>query len=139
MGDLDDVPTFTALTYEGYKQYADLLRTYLPKSQEPRIAPVGLAFLLVWEENYSFWERMFHTGKGVAAFLSEATCNMYKLLSQIIVVSNICRFYTCITAWDIPSGFGGTSHTVWCHATMGRRRSQRSVVFVEACAPLSTF
>jgi hypothetical protein len=61
MGGLGDVATFTALTYEGYKQYADLLRTYLPKSQEPRIAPVGLAFLLVHEENYSFWERMFHT------------------------------------------------------------------------------
>jgi hypothetical protein len=63
MGGLEDVPTFTALTYLGYKQYAELLRQYLPESQEPRIAPVGLAFLLVWEENYSLWRRLFHVDR----------------------------------------------------------------------------
>lgn len=60
MTGLEDVPTFTSLTYMGYRQYAELLERYLPKSQKPRIAPVGIAFLMVWEENYSMWERMFH-------------------------------------------------------------------------------
>lgn len=59
MGGLSDIPTFTALTYEGYKEYLDLLRQSLPESQEPRLAPVGLAFLLVWEENYALWLRLF--------------------------------------------------------------------------------
>jgi hypothetical protein len=60
MTGLEDVPTFTSLTYMGYRQYAELLEKYLPTSQKPRIAPVGIAFLLVWEENYNMWERMFH-------------------------------------------------------------------------------
>jgi hypothetical protein len=57
---LVDVPTFTSLTYEGYKQYAQTLAKHLPASQKPRLAPVGLAFLLVYEENYSMWLKLFH-------------------------------------------------------------------------------
>lgn len=60
MGDLGNVPEFTSLTYEGYRQYAALLAQHLPASQKPRIAPVGFAFLLVWEENYQLWQRLFH-------------------------------------------------------------------------------
>jgi hypothetical protein len=60
MGGLESVPEFTSLTYEGYKQYAALLEENLPTSQKPRIAPVGLAFLLVWEDNYDLWTRLFH-------------------------------------------------------------------------------
>ena len=41
MGGLDDVPKFTSLTYEGYRQYAELLESLLPAAQKPRIAPVG--------------------------------------------------------------------------------------------------
>jgi hypothetical protein len=54
-----DVPTFTSLLYEGYKYYAQILEDALPDNRRPRIAPVGLAFLVVWEENYAFWERLF--------------------------------------------------------------------------------
>lgn len=50
MTGLEDVPTFTSLTYMGYREYAALLEQYLPYNQKPRIAPVGIAFLLVWEE-----------------------------------------------------------------------------------------
>lgn len=60
MGGLSSVPEFTSLTYEGYRQYAELVGRYLPDWQQPRVAPVGLAFLLLWEENYSLWERLFH-------------------------------------------------------------------------------
>jgi len=63
MGGLTDVPTFTSLTYEGYIQYARLLQAGLPESQKPRIAPVGLAFLLVWEENQELWSNLFHVDK----------------------------------------------------------------------------
>ncbi len=54
-----DVPTFTSLLYEGYKYYAQTLQEALPDNRRPRVAPVGLAFLVVWEENHAFWERLF--------------------------------------------------------------------------------
>ena len=60
MQGLGTIPEFTSLTYEGYKQYANLLEETLPASQKPRIAPVGLAFLIVWEENHDLWLRLFH-------------------------------------------------------------------------------
>jgi hypothetical protein len=50
MSGLDDIPTFTSYNYAGYRAYAELAAEYLPASQKPRIAPVGLAFLLIWEE-----------------------------------------------------------------------------------------
>jgi hypothetical protein len=60
MDDLVDVPTFTSLTYEGYRQYVELLSSQLPSSQQPRIAPIGWAFLTVWEENHDTWLTLFH-------------------------------------------------------------------------------
>lgn len=60
MGGLDNVPTFTSLTIAGYEAYAEAIRELLPETQRPRIAPVAIAFLMVWEENHSLWERLFH-------------------------------------------------------------------------------
>jgi hypothetical protein len=60
MSGLTDIPTFLSLTYEGYKEYAATVAKALPKSQKPRLAPVGLAFLLIWEENPSIWENLIH-------------------------------------------------------------------------------
>jgi hypothetical protein len=60
MGGLDTIPEFTSLTMAGYQSYVEIIKSQLPDHQQPRIAPVGLAFLLVWEENYSLWERLFH-------------------------------------------------------------------------------
>lgn len=56
---LVDIPTFTTKLYEGYQYYAEVLSKALPDGQEPRIAPVGLAFLVIWEENPAFWEKLF--------------------------------------------------------------------------------
>jgi hypothetical protein len=60
MTGMDDVANFTSLTYSGYKQYAQLLELYLPEAQKPRIAPVGLAYLTVYEENFDLWKTLFH-------------------------------------------------------------------------------
>jgi hypothetical protein len=57
---LENIPEFTSLTMAGYQAYVDMLSEQLPALQQPRIAPVGLAFLMVWEENRSLWERLFH-------------------------------------------------------------------------------
>ena len=53
MSGLIDIPTYTSYTYAGYRAYVEMLSQYLPKSQKPRIAPVGLAFLLIYEEKPS--------------------------------------------------------------------------------------
>ncbi|KAL3909620.1 MAG: hypothetical protein SGILL_008017, partial [Bacillariaceae sp.] len=60
MSGLTDVPTFASLTYEGYREYAELVADLLPADQQPRLAPVGLAFQLVWEENPAMWQNLIH-------------------------------------------------------------------------------
>jgi hypothetical protein len=60
MTGLGDVANFTSLTRVGYQAYADLLRLHLPAAQAPRIAPVGLAYLVVHEENRELWKSLFH-------------------------------------------------------------------------------
>jgi hypothetical protein len=60
MSGLTDIPTFASLTYEGYREYAEMVAGLLPADQQPRLAPVGLAFQLVWEDNPSMWENLIH-------------------------------------------------------------------------------
>jgi hypothetical protein len=60
MSGLTDIPTFMSLTYEGYRQYAEAIGALLPEHQQPKLAPVGLAFLLIWEESPSLWENLIH-------------------------------------------------------------------------------
>jgi hypothetical protein len=59
--DLKDIPTFTSLIFEGVNEYALLLEHGLPTHQKPRIAMVGIAYLTIWEEDYSFWQKLFHS------------------------------------------------------------------------------
>lgn len=59
--DLKDIPTFTSLTFEGVSEYAVLLEHALSTHQKPRIAMVGIAYLTIWEEDYSFWLKLFHS------------------------------------------------------------------------------
>ena len=60
MTGLDDIATFTSLVYEGARQYQSSLAQQLPSSQKPRIAPVGLAYLAVYEEDFDMWEKLFY-------------------------------------------------------------------------------
>lgn len=55
----NDVPSFTANIQNGVMIYASALAEVLPRSQAPIIAPVGLAYLTVWEENYDLWRMLF--------------------------------------------------------------------------------
>lgn len=61
MTGLEDVANFTSLTGAGCKEYAKLLQKHLPIEQTPRIAPIGLAFLLVYEERPELWHQLFHS------------------------------------------------------------------------------
>eukprot|EP00977_Amphora_coffeiformis_P011505 scaffold2767_cov177-Amphora_coffeaeformis.AAC.79 len=53
-----DIPSFQALIYDGAVEYAEALASVLPKEQAPIIAPAGLAFLLVYEDDESKWEKL---------------------------------------------------------------------------------
>jgi hypothetical protein len=61
---IQNVPHFTAKLEYGYQLYAQtlLLRSSSASSYSSfpsRVAPVGIAFLVVWEENPSLWARLF--------------------------------------------------------------------------------
>lgn len=59
MTGLVDIPTFQALIYDGVLDYVEALANVLPDWQTPVVAPVGLAFLVVYEENYNLWRKLF--------------------------------------------------------------------------------
>ena len=61
MTGLGDVANFTALIREGAKEYQAFLSDGLSRKQAARIAPVGNAFLAVWEDgdNGGMWEKLF--------------------------------------------------------------------------------
>jgi hypothetical protein len=61
MSGLIDIPTFASLTYNGYQEYARLAEEFLPESQKPRIALVGNAFLMIYDESPSLWADLMHT------------------------------------------------------------------------------
>ena len=61
MTGLTDIGNFTSLTRAGYQAYIDLLELYLPTEQKPKLAPVGLAFLAVYDDNREIWKLLFHS------------------------------------------------------------------------------
>jgi hypothetical protein len=91
MGGLGTIAEFTSLTYQGYLEYAALLEELLPTSQKPRIAPVGHAFLLVYEENYQLWQKLFSVDKihpsPLGTFLQG--CVLYHTLFGKMPVSSV--------------------------------------------------
>mmetsp|Transcript_22262 Transcript_22262/g.31020 ORF Transcript_22262/g.31020 Transcript_22262/m.31020 type:complete len:228 (-) Transcript_22262:398-1081(-) len=59
MTGLDDVPTFQSMIHAGCQEYAAVLKQGLPRKQHPKIAPVGLAFLTIYEEDEDMWVKLF--------------------------------------------------------------------------------
>jgi hypothetical protein len=59
MTGLEDIPTFTSKIMEGAKEYKSFLDGALGFSQRTKIAPVGDAFLTVWEEDIDMWANLF--------------------------------------------------------------------------------
>jgi hypothetical protein len=47
------------MIYQGVEEYADALASELPSDQAPIVVPIGLAYLMIWEENYEYWESLF--------------------------------------------------------------------------------
>lgn len=76
MTGLDSIPTFTQYIYDGVADYIDALKIAFKNeaassssssgSSSRRfmnrpivVAPIGLAYLTIWEENYNIWEALF--------------------------------------------------------------------------------
>ena len=59
MTGLTDIPTFAALIAQGVTDFSAALSSVLPAYQAPLVAPIGLAYLTIWEEDFSFWQKLF--------------------------------------------------------------------------------
>ena len=102
MTGLEDIANFTSLTGVGYRVYVDLLASYLPSAQAPRIAPVGLAYLVVHEENYEVWQSLFHCDNLHASpsgsFLQG--CIIYYTLFGVMPSKDVIIKEDMSTLWD---------------------------------------
>jgi hypothetical protein len=59
MTGLEDIHTFTSRIMDGAKIYKEFLNAETHMSKKAKIAPVGDAFLTVWEEDNDLWQKMF--------------------------------------------------------------------------------
>jgi hypothetical protein len=57
--DLGSTQEFQQKIRQGVQSYIHALRTKLPETIQPRMAPVGTAFLHVHDDNYKVWESLF--------------------------------------------------------------------------------
>jgi hypothetical protein len=55
----DDIPSFTKKIYQGVSEYVSALSSVLPKAQKPIVAPIGLAYLVIYEEQPDIWTTLF--------------------------------------------------------------------------------
>ena len=55
----DDVEDFQALIYSGVQEYVDALASVLPSDQTPLVAPIGLTYLAIYEDDPTAWEKLF--------------------------------------------------------------------------------
>lgn len=112
MGGLNSVANFTSLTYQGYKEYVALLETLLPEAQKPRLALVGHAFLIVREENYNLWERLFHVDQVHASPLGTYLqgCVVYYALYGKMPLAHVALQGTPSNMWQDARRFQPGSH-----------------------------
>jgi hypothetical protein len=59
MTGLDDVTNFTSHIYNGALKYQTFLTKALKKKQKARLAPVGNAFLVVYNQDRNMWSKLF--------------------------------------------------------------------------------
>ena len=59
MTGLQSVEYFQSLIYDGVEDYVNALASVLPPWQYPVVAPIGIAYLTVYEERRSLWQKLF--------------------------------------------------------------------------------
>jgi hypothetical protein len=55
----DTIPYMQAMISYAVDEYLMALKYNLPSSQEPKVVPIGMAYNLVWEEDYGMWKKLF--------------------------------------------------------------------------------
>jgi hypothetical protein len=116
MTGLEDIANFTSLTYAGLKAYVEVLAPHLEVDQQPRIAPSGLAFLAVYEDNIDMWHKLFHNADHLHASPSgsflQGLCVYHTLFGRLparnqSVSSDMANFWSTARmmqhAWDPPN------------------------------------
>ena len=97
MTGLEDMANFTSLTYAGLKAYVRVLSPLLPAHQQPRIAPSGLAFLAVYEDNRDVWHALFHNADHLHASPSgtflQGLCVYHTLFGKLPPKSDVVRHH----------------------------------------------
>ena len=118
MTGLEDMGNFTSLTYVGLKEYVRLLTPLLPAHQKPRIAPSGLAFLAVYEQDVDVWHSLFHNADHLHASPSgtflQGLCVYHTLFGKMppkesVVQTNMDNLWRTARmmqhAWEPPNPF----------------------------------
>lgn len=53
------IPYMQAMIYYGVEEYMLALKYNLPSYQAPRVVPIGMAYTVVWDEDYPLWKKLF--------------------------------------------------------------------------------
>lgn len=53
------IPYMQAMIQSGVEEYIMALKYNLPNNLEPKVVPIGMAYLVVWEEEPELWQRLF--------------------------------------------------------------------------------
>jgi len=114
MAGLEDIANFTSLTYVGLQEYAAVLAPHLDANHQPLIAPSGLAWLLIYEENLDLWKTLFHGADHIHASPSGTLLQglvMYHTLFGELPDKN--------SLWDTTSSSSSSSiESLWQNARM---------------------
>lgn len=118
MTGLEDMANFTSLTYAGLRAYVRLMTPLLPANQQPRIAPSGLAFLAVYEDDRDMWHSLFHNADHLhaspAGTFLQGLCVYHTLFGELPPKSQVVRkhmehFWKAARmmqhAWEPPNPF----------------------------------
>jgi len=114
-----NVAEFTSRVHYGYQQYAQALAERLPNpNQQPLVAPVGLAFLVVHEQARGFWKRLFfidglHPSPHGTYLMG---CVLYATLYQRMPRTDVALKVTTTTT--------ATGHADLCHLWNRARKMQ---------------
>lgn len=59
MTGLGDIPNFQKMIYNGVRDYVSVLSKHLPRKQTPIVAPIGIAYLTIYDEKPELYQQLF--------------------------------------------------------------------------------
>lgn len=55
----ENIPYMQAMIYYGVEEYLLALKYNLPSYLEPKVVPIGMAYTVVWDEDFELWSKLF--------------------------------------------------------------------------------